>query len=84
MNCGVCYHAAFIFIVTVFLGMAPYVLVTIGRGVEKSYTNARGLFDKSVEQGNADAQYHMAILLRKTDPFKAIGLINHAARQVSQ
>jgi len=52
-----------------------------GRGVEKSYKNARGLFDKSVEQGNADAQYHMAILLRKTDPFKAIGLINHAARQ---
>lgn len=52
-----------------------------GRGVEKSYTNARGLLDKSVAQGNADAQYHMAILLRKTDPFKAIGLINHAARQ---
>lgn len=52
-----------------------------GRGVEKSFTKARGMFDQSVEQGNADAQYHMAILLCKTDPFKAIGLINHAAQQ---
>jgi len=52
-----------------------------GRGVEKSMMRAREMIDKSVEQGNADAQYHMAILLCKSDPFKAIGLMNHAAKQ---
>mmetsp|Transcript_16380 Transcript_16380/g.27925 ORF Transcript_16380/g.27925 Transcript_16380/m.27925 type:complete len:476 (-) Transcript_16380:162-1589(-) len=52
-----------------------------GRGVPKDRTKGEALVEASIEAGHSEAQYHNAILCAKRDPFKAIGLLNHAARQ---
>jgi hypothetical protein len=52
-----------------------------GRGVAKDASKGKELMHQAAEAGFANAQYHMALLCAKSDPFKAIGLLNHAARQ---
>mmetsp|Transcript_45372 Transcript_45372/g.102481 ORF Transcript_45372/g.102481 Transcript_45372/m.102481 type:complete len:289 (-) Transcript_45372:33-899(-) len=52
-----------------------------GRGVAKDRSKGESLFKEAVDSGFSNALYHQAILLVKKDPFKAIGLLNKAARQ---
>eukprot|EP00614_Pseudopedinella_elastica_P013855 CAMPEP_0172585674 /NCGR_PEP_ID=MMETSP1068-20121228/5066_1 /TAXON_ID=35684 /ORGANISM="Pseudopedinella elastica, Strain CCMP716" /LENGTH=435 /DNA_ID=CAMNT_0013380219 /DNA_START=187 /DNA_END=1495 /DNA_ORIENTATION=+ len=55
-----------------------------GRGVAQDKSKGDALFKESLEKGYANAQYHQAIVLARkkgSDVFKAIGLLNHAARQ---
>eukprot|EP00614_Pseudopedinella_elastica_P002451 CAMPEP_0172595050 /NCGR_PEP_ID=MMETSP1068-20121228/14569_1 /TAXON_ID=35684 /ORGANISM="Pseudopedinella elastica, Strain CCMP716" /LENGTH=457 /DNA_ID=CAMNT_0013393387 /DNA_START=113 /DNA_END=1486 /DNA_ORIENTATION=- len=55
-----------------------------GRGVAQDKSKGEALFKEAVTNGNANAQYHQAILLSRrkgTDVFKAIGLLTHSARK---
>lgn len=55
-----------------------------GRGVERDKVKGEALFKDALDAGLSNAQYHQAILLARkkgSDVFKAIGLLNHAARQ---